>query len=255
MQAVFVGIDPTAGRRPINYAVLDGKLRILSQGAANLDTVLDLLGRYPSATCAVDAPQSPNGGRMASAEVRARYGLPLDKPTWAQFKVCEYELKRRGIGLYPTPAYPSAAPKWMQVGFRLYERLRADGFRFYQPGAEAARRQCLEVHPHACFAALLGRLPFSKNTLEGRVQRQLVLFEHGVGVRDPMIVFEELTRHHLLQGRLSLEGLLTHDELDALVAAYTAFLAFRYPERVTAVGDPDEGQIIVPTGELKDKYQ
>lgn len=255
MQAVFIGIDPTAGRRPINYAVLDGRLRVLSQGAANLDSVFDLLGRYPAAICAVDAPQSPNGGLMASAGVRSHYGLPLDKPTWAQFKVCEYELKRRGIGLYPTPAYPSAAPRWMQVGFGLYDRLRSDGFRLYPTGADAAPRQYLEVHPHACFAALLGRLPFSKNTLEGRVQRQLVLFENGVGVGDPMVVFEELTRHHLLQGRLSLEGLLTHDELDALVAAYTAFLASCHPERVTAVGDPGEGQIIVPTGELKDRYQ
>src|SRR2546425_80840 len=109
---VFIGIDPTAGRRPMNYAVLDGMLRAL---------------------------------------------------------------------------------------------VRAAGFERYAPDS-AAPRQVLEVHPHACFTVLLGHLPTPKNTLEGRLQRQLVLYRAGVGVPDPMQALEELTAHHLLAGTMELPG-------------------------------------------------
>jgi hypothetical protein len=41
------------------------------------------------------------------------------------------------------------------------------------------------------------------------------------------------------------------------VAAYTAYLAARHPERVTLVGDPDEGQITLPVApaEFKERYR
>ena len=56
---------------------------------------------------------------------------------------------------------------------------------------------------------------------------------------------------------MNLPGLLVHDELDALVSAYTAYLAARHPERITLVGDPAEGQIVVPVppAEFKDVYR
>src|SRR3972149_11804550 len=73
-----------------------------------------------------------------------------------------------------------AAPKWMQLGFRLYEALKADGYRTYQPYSDAPQ-QVLEVHPHASYAVLLGHIPFLKDSLEGRMQRQLVLFNEGLG--------------------------------------------------------------------------
>jgi predicted RNase H-like nuclease len=255
-ETVFIGIDPTAGKRPMNYAVLDAELgAVVLEATGGLMEVLSAVQAYPAAVVAVDAPQSPNSGLMASADYRARLSPPPAAGRWLGYKVCEYLLRQRGIGLYATPTDEAAAPSWMQVGFQLYAGLRAAGFERYRPGS-AAPRQVLEVHPHACFTVLLGHLPTQKNLLEGRLQRQLVLYRAGVGVPDPMQALEELTAHHLLSGSMDLPGLLSHDALDALAAAYTANLAATAPEQVTLVGDPDEGEIILPIapGELKPQY-
>lgn len=252
---VFIGIDPTAGKRPMNYAVLDGDLRPVAGAGGGFDEVLAAILSYPSAVVAVDAPQSPNGGLMANPEYRAGLNPRPNGRTYSQYKVCEYELRRRGIGLCSTPGDAAAAPSWMQMGFRLYAALAAVGFEFFRPGS-AAPRQVLEVHPHACFSVLLGHLPLRKDALEGRLQRQMLLYREGVAVGDPIGALEEMTPHHLLAGTLELPGLLSHDELDALVAAYTAYLAGSSPDQVTRVGDEGEGQIIVPVApaELKTLY-
>lgn len=256
MDTVYIGIDPTAGRRPMNYAVLDGDLKLVARGLGKLDKMLEVIAGYASAVVAVDAPQSVNGGLMAEAARRENYGLPPTGTRWVEYKVCEYELRRRGIRLYNTPGEAEAAPTWMQLGFKLYDALKDLGYQMHQPGA-AAEKQMLEVHPHACYTVLLGRVPLRKDSLEGRMQRQLVLYREGLDIPDAMESFEEITRHHLLQGTLTLPGLFTHDELDALVSAYTAYLAARQPERVTLVGDLAEGQIVVPVAadEFKDIYR
>jgi hypothetical protein len=256
MDTVYLGIDPTAGKRPINYAVLDQTLKIIAQGAGKFDAVLDVIAAHPSVVAAVDAPQSPNQGLMAQPDYRQKLGLSAKSKAWANCKVCEYQLRQRGVGLYLTPGEAARAPTWMQMGFRLFESLRADGFQLYQPGLNA-ERLLLEVHPHGCYTVLLGHRPLRKDTLEGRLQRQLVLYDEGIDVPDPMDSVEELTRHHLREGTLTFPGLLEHDELDALVAAYTAYLAARQPERVTLVGDPAEGQITLPIApsEFKDRYR
>jgi predicted RNase H-like nuclease len=139
------------------------------------------------------------------------------------------------------------------MGFQLYAALRALGGELYRPGS-AATYQLLEVHPHASYTVLLDHLPLRKDTLEGRLQRQMVLYRQRVGVRDPMDTLEEMTPHSLLAGTFELPGLHTHDELDALVAAYTAYLAGTQPEEVTAVGEEGEGQIVVPVRALKSLY-
>ncbi len=240
----------------MNYAVLDADLRpVVLEATGGLMEVLSAVRAYPAAVAAVDAPQSLNAGLMASDDYRARLEPPPAPGRWLGYKVCEYLLRQHGIGLYATPADEAAAPSWMRMGLQLYAGLRDAGYERYQPGA-AAPRQYFEVHPHACFTVLLGHLPTPKNLLEGRLQRQLVLFRAGVGVPDPMAALEELTAHHLLAGDMALPGLLSHDALDALAAAYTAWLAGTAPKNVTPIGDPEEGQIVLPVapGELKARY-
>jgi len=255
MDTVYIGIDPTANRRPMNYAVLNDSLDLLAHGQGKLDEVAAVVRTYPSAVVAIDAPQSPNARLMKDPKYRARLGLPPKSAKWSGYKVCEYELRRRGLKLYNTPADANALPRWMKAGFELYNTLYSDGFQVYQPGSNAPR-QVFEVHPHAIFAALLGRIPLPKDSLEGRMQRQLLLYQEKVEVPDPMGVLEEITRHHLLEGALSLPLLYTHDELDALAAAYAAQVAALRPEQVTRVGDPAEGQIVVPIApaDFKDAY-
>lgn len=256
MKPVYIGIDSTAGRRPFTYAILDDQLRVTACGEGQYMEVLDLVLGFPAAVVAVDAPQSPNHGLMARPEYRKRLGLPPQGAGWRDCKVAEYELRRHGIGLYLTPQDAGRAAPWMQLGFQLYASLRGAGFQPY-PAAPAAGRVFLEIYPHSGFTVRLGRRPLRKDTLEGRLQRQIVLYDEGLAVADPMDAVEELTRHHLREGQLAFPGLHTHDELDALMAAFTAFLTVRQPEQVTAVGDPDEGQIIVPIApaDFKERYR
>ena len=251
---IYVGIDPTAGRRPAMLAALDDDLRIVHIGPMDVDGVLDFIDGRPGAVVAVDAPQSPNRRLMRRPEVRRRLGLPPRGGSFAEWKVCEVELRRRNLRIYATPSEPSAAPRWMRAGFALYRRLAGLGFAFFRAGEAPPQRMMIEVHPHACFAVLLGHRPLRKANLEGRLQRQMVLYLEGLDLRNPVHTLEELTRQHLLSGSLPLEGLHNHDELDALVAAYTAFLVHQKPARVCQVGDVREGLITLPAAGLKDHY-
>ena len=48
------------------------------------------------------------------------------------------------------------------------------------------------------FSALLHKKLLSRRTLEGRIQRALVLYDQGLQINDPMEFFEEITRYRLI---------------------------------------------------------
>jgi predicted RNase H-like nuclease len=248
--ARFIGIDASGGRQPFTCAALDvdGRLSALSSG--ELEDVLAFLGGCEDVLVAVNAPQRPNHGI-----VRKRLeglNLPTGHLRGSDIRLAEYELKERGISISPTPARPENCAAWIQAGFELYRRLAEMGLVAY-PSPESSR-QWLEVHPHAAFTVLLGQLPLPKPTLEGRLQRQLALYDQGLGIRDPMEFFEEITRHKLMRGILPLEFVYSPEELDALAAAFLAELAGTQPDRLTAMGDRQEGQIYLPSAELMEHY-
>jgi len=248
-KTTFIGIDPTAGRHPFVYAALDHELQVLALGEGEIDDVLAFVGGQQDAFVAVNAPRRPNQGLMNQETVRARYNPPPRPGRWARFRVAEYELGLRKIPIPRTPQKVSRAPRWMQMGFQVFRRLEALGYTPYP--AEDRPRQSLEVYPHGAYTVLLERPPFPKKTLEGRLQRQLVLYTRNVEVTNPMRLFEEITRHRLLQGVLPLEGLHTQEELDALIAAYTAWMAATRTGEVSLLGDAAEGQIVLPAAQLR----
>jgi predicted RNase H-like nuclease len=69
-----------------------------------------------------------------------------------------------------------------------------------------------------------------------------------------MDFFEEITRYKLIKGVWPMELLYLPEQLDALAAAYTAWLAVNKTERISTVGDEMEGLIVLPEKELKEKY-
>jgi predicted RNase H-like nuclease len=140
----------------------------------------------------------------------------------------------------------------MQLGFALHRKLEKMGFAKYPE--KDALHQVLETHPHACYCVLTETLPQPKPSLEGRLQRQLVLYEHGVRVQDPMDFFEEITRHKMIKGLWPVKLLLPSEQLDALVAAYTAWMVFNKPGQVSSMGDAREGKIFLPKNQLREKY-
>jgi hypothetical protein len=162
-------------------------------------------------------------------------------------------------------------PGWMRMGFRLYRRLGELGYQLFtndtdldsspdKPDSEneiqteVATRTMMEVYPYAFYTVLLGQTPFPKHSLEGRLQRQLVLYEHKLKIPDPMRFFEEITKHKLLRGVLPTDELYSPGELDALAGAFTAWQAGLHSEEICVLGDPLEGEVILPVAELKERY-
>ncbi len=252
--AVFIGINPTAGKRPIQYAALDQNKRLIVHEQGDLEQVLAFLASFESALVAVDSPQGLNKGWMRKPEVRRSYGLQPGGRAWTQWRVCEYELRRRNIRLYNTPERMAQTKNWVQVGIALFRRAQDMGYRLYEKGQSNSTRMLIEGRAHTGYAALLERRPFKKDTLEGRLQRQLVLFVEGLEVPNPLHALEEVTRHHLLSGHLPLDELHDHESLDTCMAAYIALIVGREPERVCQVGLAEEGFITLPVPILKDFY-
>ncbi|HEY3310486.1 MAG TPA: DUF429 domain-containing protein [Anaerolineales bacterium] len=249
---LFIGVDPSGGRKPFTYAALDQNGKLAALGGGEMDEMLAFIGGQPGALVAINAAPRPSRGLVRQDDVRQTLpplhisGRSLD------MRLAEHKLRQHGINISMTPARKELCSGWVQTGFELYQRLASLGFKSYP--LEEASYQYLETHPHACFCALLGQNPLPRTTLEGRIQRQLSLFEQGLIIHDPMDFFEEITRHKLLKGVLPLEKVYTPEELDAIVAAYTAFVAGRHPDKVLQVGDINEGQITLPVTQLKSRY-
>jgi hypothetical protein len=250
--ATYIGIDPTAGQRPFAYAALDNELRPLALGSGRLDDILAFAAGQRQAWVAVCSPRQPNLGVMTRQDVRSSLSPMPASGRWIDFRLADFLLRQHNLAIPQTPARVEDCSKWMQMGFLLFRGLEKLGYKAYPDSS--GDLQSLEVYPYASYAALLDVLPFQKYSIEGRLQRQLALFERKVKLPDPMLVFEEITRYKLLRGILPLDQLYQASELDALVAAYTAWLAANHPEQVSSVGDFQEGQIVLPVATLKPRY-
>ena len=169
-----------------------------------------------------------------------------------EMRVAEYELRRRGIAVRGTDAKESLCPAGVRAGFAFYKELSQLGFEAYP--CDNAPRQWLETNSYACFCVLIGLRPLPKLTLEGRLQRELSLYELGFRIGDPMACFEEVTRHKLLHGLLPFELVHSPAQLDAMAAAYTAWQVVQKPAEIIQVGHRLEGFVTLPVSALKEKY-
>lgn len=238
---VFVGVESASSHRSFVYAVLDRSLNLVALADGELNDVTTFLAGVTSAVVAINSPSSVSRG-VAAGKKKELFKSPRSRAS--SFRAAELELRSRGIAVSGTPSVAANCPAWVQAGFSLYRKLEKDGFKKYP--AEGHPRQLLETHPHAAFYVMSGGAPQPKNTLEGKIQRQLMLFEAGVRIKDPMDFFEEITRHKMIKGVWPFDLLYLPEQLDALVAAYTAWLAFHKPEKISTVGDPREGLIVLP---------
>ena len=250
IDSVFIGIDPTSSNKSFTYAALDKNLNLIALSDGELDDVTAFAAGQQSATVAINAPANVNRGLVR--EKMKKEMLTPHKIRAAEFRMAEYELRERGIAVSGTPASVGICPAWMQVGFSLYRKLEKMGFKKYT--TEKHSHQIIETHPHACYCVLAEDTPLPKPTLEGKLQRQLLLYERGVKIKDPMDFFEEITRHKMIKGTWPLDLLYLPEQLDAVVAAYTAWLVVHKPEQTISIGDSKEGMIYLPEKNLKQKY-
>ncbi len=248
---VFVGVDTASAHKAFTYAALDRSLHVTALAEGEMEDVVDFLAAQNGALVAINAPSHLNIGlvrQSAEKEIAGAHQL-----RGVELRVAEHELRLRGIPISGTPSRESSCPAWIRVGLSLYRKLAEAGFEPYP--AEDCPHQSLETHPHAAFCSLIGRAPLSKPSLEGRMQRQLALFERGVHLHDPMDFFEEITRHKLLNGILPSELLYSPEQLDALIAAYTAWVAVEKAAELARLGAEQEGYIYLPAGNLKEDYR
>jgi hypothetical protein len=250
---LFIGIVPTGRADATIFAVLNSHLELVSLKTGPREAWLDSLGDTPNFVVALCGPRQPNSGLMANAFYRQAL-TPSPRPgSWENARLAEFQLYQHKIHIPKTRHQAQDCPTWMQTSFELFDQLKKTGCQAYPQPEEA--RQFMEVNAFAAFAVLLDTKPYAKSSLEGRLQRQLILFDLGLQIPDAMRVFEEITRYRLMQGILDLDGLYTHPELDALVAAYTAWRAIHQTRKITLLGDPDEGQIVLPAVGLKKAYR
>lgn len=257
-ETIFIGIDPTAGKRPMAFAALDQDLRLMALDEGELDEITAFVGGQKTAFVAVCSPRQPNKGFMKNEEIRAQL-KPVPKPgRWLGYRVAEYQIRQHNIHIMRTCGEIQKCPGWVQKGFEVYRKLESLGCQDYPsfdplPSGNVPP-QTLEVYPHGIYAVLLGQIPFLKKSLEGRLQRQLILHNQGLDIPDPMRIFEEITRYRILKGMLTMDGLYKARQLDALAAAYTAWVAATSPRDISLFGHPEEGQIVFPVPELNPKY-
>ncbi len=240
----FFGIDLSGARGNITCAILDDTRRIHFRGELPVKELEQRLGESSVVIAAVTFPISLNEGIMADLKKGQQLSLLPVKNRNTNLRQCEFELIERGFSSTRTPSSLEDCTPALQRALRFSSELAAMGFqRWPAPGVE---RQLMEVHPESAYAELLGAKLNSSKTIEGRIQRQLLLQEEHLNVRDPMIFFEEITRHKMLTGQIPEGIVLSPAELNALVAAFTAWNAYANPTGVTRLGNVNEGRIILP---------
>ena len=206
---ICTGIDLTSSPRRLSaYAVLHDDGALAEVGLAREDAeLLALAERWRPRIVAVDAPLSPPRGLCCLEEA-----CPCRPSAPGGLKAAERELFRQGISLYATTKR-SIIKVMIKRAMALRLMLEARGY------------VVLEVYPYAAKVRLWGKGMPRKTTRAGREW-----------LREKLDGMVPGLRQH--------EGRLGHDQLDAIVAAYTAYLYGR--DRAEGVGDHDEGLIWVP---------
>jgi hypothetical protein len=223
-------------------------MHIQAIGHGPLREVLAFLAGMGSACVAINGPQMVNQGLAdADEDVHRLFSVPVSKR--GDLRKVELLLLEEGIQVNRTPAVESECMVWVRRGFKLFRRIQKLG---YLPYPEDEKRNFIEAPSEAIFSRLNGGNPlFSELSLEGRLQRQLILYEQGVAVKDAMNFFEEVTRFRLIKGILPATDIYQAGELNAIGSAYLAWMVVHKPEEVQSMGDKQEGEIFLPNKQDK----
>jgi predicted nuclease with RNAse H fold len=179
----------------------------------------------------IDAPIRTSEGLLQDPVYRAGLSPVPPEGRYHNYRVCDFELARRGLPLYLVPTSYPHCPGWMRAGFAAYDALLSTGSWSLFEGGDPANRAA-EVYPFAVFSVLLGQIPPAKQTPAGRTARLAALMSCGL-------------HREALEGR-------SHHELDAAAAAVTALALGA--GRASWVGTPREALIVLP-GPLKERYR
>lgn len=246
IEKVYLGIHVQAERRPFTYCVLGQNLRLLTLEQGSLEEALAFASSDGMLTIGINAPAQLNAGLMSQSEWREQFTPPPPVGRWENLRVVEYQLHCLGLHIHRTDRKLEDCQGWLQKGLLFYRQLEEIGYQAYD--GSATPKRWVETQTEAVFYQLLGQNLLEPDGVEGRIQRQLLLIECGLRVADPMEIFEEITRFKLLHGQFPFAQIMTRQKVNALAAAYMAWLAYNHPEKVKRIGPPEEGQIVIPVG-------
>ena len=157
-------------------------------------------------------------------EVRPEVVAIDSPPQWGtsgKSRPVESQLRALGINVFSCPSDPRDRPfyRWMREGFKVFEVADLEGYERYT-GGTVARKQSIEVFPHASAVTLRGSLP--ARDAPKREWRRKVLEAAG----------------------LESDLLTTVDQIDAALAALTGvrFLQGIFSE----VGEPGQAVLVLP---------
>jgi hypothetical protein len=248
---VYIGYNPSNHPLPFSWAVVDTRLRLVELSEGSLEEALACASRLGASSTAINSPASPNLSMVKQNGPR-RGRKPIKPSHQAQnFRVAEYQLHLCGIRVTRTPSTLEDCPRWMQNGFDLHNGLGRMGFN----SSADLQHQKLETIVEAAFQALLKQPLYPVRSLEGRLQRQIILFDLVVGMNDPMEFFEEVTRRRLLTGSLPTGCLYSLPKLHAIGAAYIAWLEAQKPGQIVHLGNSREGWVSLPEWEGFDRFK
>jgi hypothetical protein len=245
-----IGIDPSRGRKAITYAALDHDLELVAQGKGDFNQITAFLRGQQQAVVGVVGPCGPNHNILVDSERRMALLVPLSRGRPGDMRVAEYLLKQRGLPVYKTPSEGNKIPPWMETSFDLHQKLTNMGYAEADDDHEGAHLR-LEVVPEVCFRAWVDGEILPPNSLFGRLQRQMTLYNLGINIPDPMDFFEEITRYRIVQGQVPEEMIFSTAKIQALAAAYLAWLVKNQPDQVARIGVEGEGYITLPKALIK----
>jgi hypothetical protein len=244
IQEVFIGIDLGASRGNFTLAVLNARLGIQFCDVISPIEWQATVADSAKIIAAVNSPLTLNHGFMADPDYRSRLDPAPQRSRYQEMRVCEYQLICSGLSPVRTPQEVGRFSPKLQRAFRFASELGSLGFQFWP--FPNSRYQMFETEADAVCWSVLGIKPFAQTSLEGRIQRQLLLQNKEVNVADAMEFFEEITRHRLLTGHLPDEKIFSASQLNALLAAYTAWTVANRPSEYAQIGEADEGILILP---------
>ncbi|GAP09832.1 hypothetical protein BECAL_00984 [Bellilinea caldifistulae] len=239
-RTVFLGIDPGSGREGMTYVALDAEKRLLAIGGGKIQDVLAYAAGQAEVLAAVNHFYKPSR-ELPATEIQQRLFPEFGDDLFGRLRkeVAERLESNTAAGL----AEKDSRSARQRSGL-LVQQLQGLGYQRFP--MEEENRQWLRFSAQAAFYSLSGGRLFEARSLEGRLQRQLILFEEKLPIKDPMDFFEEVTRRRLLLGRLPYEMIYAPGELNALVGAYTAWLAVFDEQRVKKEEDGSEGGWYLP---------
>jgi hypothetical protein len=236
MIQTYIGIDVQAVQKPYFYTALNSNLELIACGHGRLADVIAYLAGQTSALVAVNGPVClpQDFVQIGLFEAGENNGRPVTRSG-------DRELESRGFHDLAVIDHSKKVPLWVERSLELAEALKQMEY-----SLESGQRLFFETQCDAAYWLSTGVLPYESRSLEGRLQRQLLLWEFGLAVKDPMNFLEEFTRFRLRTSQIPVDQILPAHELRAMIAASTAWLLDHHPGRVDHLGERNAGEIILP---------